>query len=286
MQNSILFLGTAASVPQPKRYTQSIVICGHKECVLLDAGEGMQIRLTSAKLDHRFIKLLAITHSHGDHIHGLLPFIESLKMKISTQKEILGREKFNLKIIAPANICRYLDYSINLVNIRSLIESIEIICIESRAIYINNTPIETPHKEIKILSIPVQHGNDEAYGYYININVKKNSIGIFYSGDGLCTTFCRDKLKILKPLIIIHESTFLDYPRDYIKAHESDHASIHDAAILASDIGATTLILTHISARYSHEDLRDFISRARRIFQGDILIAEDLAKIPLNIIDI
>lgn len=280
IKRSIIFLGTAASAPQTNKFTQSLVVCGLKECILLDAGEGVQMRLLNAGIDHRLIKLLAITHLHGDHIHGLLPFIETLGMKLTTQKD---SKKFGLKIIAPIDLCKYVDLALNILK-KEVLREFKIECIEARSVHRDNNPVISPEGEIVVLPIPVQHGVDEAYGYYVGLNIKDRTIGIFYSGDGICDAFCMDRLRELKPLIVVHEATFLDYPIDYSKARESHHATLYDAATLAKNIDAPVLVLTHISARYDEEDLRDFVSRARRIFQGDIFIARDLAKISLNVL--
>jgi len=282
-KKQIIFLGTTASIPSIERFTQSIAICGSKECVLLDAGEGMQIRLSSAGIDHRRVKIIAITHIHGDHVHGLLPFIESLGLKISSQKTA---ERYTLKIIAPLNLCKYLYTALDIIKVGYQDENLEIQCAEARHLYQYDTFITSPSREFSLIPIPVEHGYGETYGYYVKTEVKKNTLGLFYSGDGVCGRVCIEKLKVAKPNIIIHEATFLDYPMDRARAYESMHSTVWEAANLAEEVGASLLVLTHISARYRDEDLRDYVSRARRVFRGDVVIAEDLAKIPLNIIQI
>ncbi|MEM4788887.1 MAG: MBL fold metallo-hydrolase [Ignisphaera sp.] len=279
----MIFLGTASSIPSIERFTPSIAICGSKECILLDVGEGSQIRLSSVGVDHRRVKVIAISHVHGDHIHGLLPFLESLGLKILSQKT---SEKYILKIVAPSNLCKYLYTALGIIKVGNLGENLEIQCVEAKQLHQYNTFVVSPNNEFLLTSIPVEHGFGEAYGYYVRTEVKKNTIGLFYSGDGVCREICLEKLKTIKPNIVIHEATYLDYPVDKVRALENFHSTVWEAAKLAEEIGALLLILTHISARYRYEDLRDFVSRARRIFGGDIVIAEDLAKIPLNMISV
>lgn len=280
IKKSIIFLGTAASAPQQNRFTQSIAICGSRECVLLDVGEGAQIRLLSAGIDHRRIDIVSVTHIHGDHIHGLLPLIESLRMKLTTQKT---PEKHILKVLAPIDFCRYLDVALDNI-ITEPDKHLEIICIDAETLNTSGSFVESSSGEIRVVPIPVEHGIDKAYGCYVSIDIGKNVLGLFYSGDGLCNQICMERLKQLKPSVLIHEATFLDYLDDSTKARESRHSTVYEAAKLAREVGALVLILTHISARYSEIHLRDFVSRARRIFQGSIIIAEDLAKIPLAIL--
>lgn len=243
----------------------------------------MQIRLSAAGIDHRMVKLLAITHTHGDHIHGLLPFIESLELKISTQKEKKAGDMFRLKIVAPESFCKYLGLALGIIKGEGLKE-LDVVCIEAKKAYMDGNGVETPGGEIKVVPIPTRHGVSESYGYYVALSTRRRVVGVFYSGDGVCENVCKNRVKQLKPLIVIHEATFLDYPEDRVKAYEKAHATLYEASTLANDVGASALVLTHISTRYDEEDLYDFVSRARRLFRGDIFIAKDLAKIPLNIL--
>ena len=281
IKKGIVFLGTAATIPHQYRYTQSIAICSLRECILLDAGEGAQIRLSSAGIDHTHIKLVAITHVHGDHIHGLIPFLESLALKISAQG--IPEKVYEIKIIGPTSLCKYLNYVLAIIGHNNVNEDLSVSCVEAKAIYDSGGAVETPFKEIGVAPLPVVHRAGEAYGYYVDVRIGKGRcIGVFYSGDGLCTDDCENRLRALKPAIIIHEATFLDYPNDKAKAAESLHATVYEAAKLAKDVGASVLVLTHISARYKRSELSDYIARARRYFDGDIFVAEDLALLPLD----
>lgn len=282
-KNCIIFLGTSASIPQKNKFTQSIAICALKECVILDAGEGMQIRMSEIGIDHRMIKLIAISHAHGDHVHGLLPFIETLKMKLVSQK--INKNNV-LNIVAPLQLCTYINNFLKFFRIED--ENIlKIMCIDAQNLWQRKEKICTPSGEISVLPLRVEHGDlEEAYGFYVELLMKKKSVNIFYSGDGMCGDRCLEDLIKLKPSIIIHEATFLDYPEDRIKAYSSGHATVYEAAVLATKVNAYVLILTHISARYSKNDVNDFIARTRKVFQGEVFVAEDLAKIPLDLLNL
>jgi len=282
-RRSIVFLGTASSIPNPQRFTQSIAICGSRDCILLDAGEGVQIRLASVGIDHRDVKIVALSHIHGDHIYGVLPFIESLAMKISSQKNV---STTTLRIVAPKNVCRYLLNSIDVIKMGGMDKVLSLECIEAGFLSKEGLFVESPNKDIAVYPVPVDHCLEEAYGYFVKIKLGKVELGVYYSGDGVCREQCLNILKILKPSIVIHEATFLDYADDEARAVESCHSTVSNAAQVASNINAKVLILTHISARYRGDELRDFISRARKIFSGEVYIAQDLSKIPLDFINV
>jgi len=262
----MIFLGTSASTPSPSRYAPSIVICTSEYCIMLDCGEGAQIRLQEAGLDVLRLGYIIITHLHGDHVYGLMPIIDSYIMKILSQK-IKGK---TLHIYAPKNLCQYLGQLPS--------DIIKCYGVEPKDVS-NSIDIG----RIKLNLLPMMHGDIEAYGVYLVIKDKRNNrINLFYSGDGVSTKETLQFLKSEKPCIVIHDATFLDYYDDAAKAKEKFHATVADAARLASEVNAKILILTHMSNRYRETDLREFVSRAHRIFYGDIFLAYDLATIWLD----
>jgi len=262
----MVFLGTGATTPSQVRYTPSIAICTTKDCILLDCGEGAQIRLQEAGIDVLRLKYVIITHTHGDHIYGLMPLIDSFTMRVASQKI---KEK-KLHIYAPKDFC-----TINSWYFTEIIECHEILT------QIMENFIET--EEFIFKPLPMLHGSVEAFGVYIALkDGRKCKIDVFYSGDGVCSEECLRFLKSTKPCIIVHDASFLDYHDDAVKAREKFHATVADAAKLALEVNARVLILTHISNRYRNDNLRDFLSRARRIFQGDIFIASDLSTMWLD----
>mgnify|MGYP000188544306 CR=1 FL=1 len=70
--------------------------------------------------------------------------------------------------------------------------------------------------------------------------------------------------------LLIHDATFDSSLEDV--AHEQGHSTAKDAAIIASEAGVVTLVLTHISARY--RDSQTLIQDARKYFERAI-VAED-----------
>jgi ribonuclease Z len=267
----LIFLGTGASSPTPKRYTSSILLHVGHIYTLLDCGEGAQIRLQQVGVDVLKLRYVMITHKHGDHAYGLQPLLDSFLLKVTTQN-ISGKV---LTIYAPKDICDEILSKFKIQN--HLIECVSIS---------TKDDVETDFIELEKLKakfIRMYHGDTETYGVYIEAkNANKNSVSLFYSGDGICLEDCIKVLKMLHPCILIHEASFLDYPHDISKAREKHHATVADAAFLAKEIGSQVLVLTHISARYRESLLKDYISRARKVFSGDIILAEDLSTMVLS----
>ncbi|MEL9939827.1 MAG: MBL fold metallo-hydrolase [Ignisphaera sp.] len=245
----------------------SILLCSSRDCMLLDCGEGAQMRLIEAGIDLSKIAYIVITHLHGDHFYGVYPLIDSYIMRVRSQK--LKNKK--LVIYAPTGFCKGFDNNFN-----DLITCVEV----SKNTMANNGFVQMG--DFKVRWLPMDHGDVEAFGIFIAIKHREKELGIFYSGDGICRDKCLEFLKNVRPCIIIHEASFLDYRDDAKKARERYHATVADAANLARESQAKMLILMHISSRYRSGEINDFISRAKRLFEGDIYIASDLSQVQLD----
>jgi len=284
-KNFIAFLGTAASIPTKKRFTPALLICGSKSCILLDVGEGTQIRLDELGFDISRIEIIGISHLHGDHVYGLFPLIESLYMKICSQ----GRGKKILRIVCPKNFENVISSLLigGRRNRRDVNEcDIELEVVSASELLSNRLSIKTLSEDISIMPIPVNHGDVESYGYVVelrDIGKCHNTIRIFYTGDGICSNECINILRNMSIDILISEATFLDYYQDIKRAEKTFHSTVYNAANTARELNVNLLVLTHISSRYTTAMLGDFISRAYRVFNKEILIAEDLSVIPLEI---
>lgn len=77
--------------------------------------------------------------------------------------------------------------------------------------------------------------------------------------------------------MLVAESTFLE--SDTALATAYGHLTAAQAARVAQDCGVRRLVLTHFSQRYP--DPAEFEQEARRHFDGDLVIAEDLTRVPV-----
>ena len=77
--------------------------------------------------------------------------------------------------------------------------------------------------------------------------------------------------------LLVIESTFLD--RDADLAERYGHLTAAQAGAVAAGSGVRRLVLTHFSQRYQDPAL--FQEEAARAFDGDIVVAEDLTRVPV-----
>jgi ribonuclease Z len=79
--------------------------------------------------------------------------------------------------------------------------------------------------------------------------------------------------------LMVCESTFLAEDADL--ADPYGHLTAGQAGQLAAAGGVRTLVLTHFSQRYAHQDPRRFAGEAGAVFGGEIVVAADLDRVPV-----
>jgi ribonuclease Z len=77
--------------------------------------------------------------------------------------------------------------------------------------------------------------------------------------------------------MLVIESTFLT--DDERLARTYGHLTARQAASVAADCGVRRLVLTHFSQRYA--DPARFAAEAAEVFGGEVVVAEDLARVPM-----
>ena len=66
-----VLLGSGGMMPMPYRFLTSLAIRFKGHLYMFDAGEGTQISLKKVKLGIKHLRVLAISHLHGDHCLGI-----------------------------------------------------------------------------------------------------------------------------------------------------------------------------------------------------------------------
>src|SRR4030067_2053394 len=66
-----VILGSGGMVPLPYLFLTSLVIRHHGSLYLFDAGQGCQSNVKKTKLGIKSLRVVAVSHLHGDHCLGL-----------------------------------------------------------------------------------------------------------------------------------------------------------------------------------------------------------------------
>ena len=302
----VIFLGTAGSVPTPKRSLPAILIQRKGEQIMFDCGEGVQRQMIKAKTGfHRKMKVF-ITHMHGDHVLGLPGLLQTMAL--------LDREK-KLDVYGPPGIKRFLE------DIRETVQFVltfpveiheihkaGVVCEEQeyavQAVWANHVIpslayalVEKPRpgkfhpEKAKALGVPegplwskLQHGHKAKLqdGRVVKpedvTGPLRTGRKIVYSGD---TRPFKGFVKFAAGAdLLIHDATLDDELAK--RAEEDGHSTPDQAAKHAKKAKVKQLILTHVSARY--EDTSILLEQAQKVFKNT-QVAEDFMKIEIPLLD-
>ncbi len=306
MSLRVVFLGTAGSVPTPKRGLPAIMIQREGERILFDCGEGVQRQMMCARVGFHRITKVFVTHMHGDHILGLPGLLQTMAL--------LDRER-KLSIYGPSGIKRFIEAIKETVQfvLTFPVEVHEIkdggvVCEEKEyrveAVWASHaipnlayTLVEKPRlgrlypEKAKSLGVPegplwskLQHGSSVKLpnGSTVKpeevVGPPRHGRKIVYTGD---TRPFEGFVEFAAGAdLLIHDATLDDELAE--RAEQDGHSTPSQAAENARKARVKQLILTHISARY--EDTNALLEQAQKIFKNT-KVAEDFMKIEIPLLE-
>lgn len=296
----ITILGTSSAVPLPNRNLSGTLLHYENEYVLFDCGEGTQFHLKKLAIHTGRIRVICITHLHGDHVFGLLGLLSGL---------YFGDDSVVLTLIGPRGLKSILDISLQ--NQQFFI-GYKYQIIELDFIEIPNKIFETDRYEIQSVSLDhripafgyrfqekdragsVNLDKVELHGIEVGPKLKElkkgNSVqakdGHWVSpeeildppkiGKSFCyltdTRYCERTIKLAEQSnLIMHESTYLEEMKE--KAIQTGHSTSLDAGKIAKSANVGKLILFHFSSRYVR--LKPLLNEAKSVFENTI-VGKDL----------
>jgi ribonuclease Z len=87
----LVFLGTSASAPSPKRNLPALLVKHEEHRFLVDCGEGTQRQILQSGIGFKRLNRILITHSHLDHILGLAGLLSTfMRWETIEELEIYG----------------------------------------------------------------------------------------------------------------------------------------------------------------------------------------------------
>lgn len=276
-------LGSGAGLPSKTRYTQCIIL----DCVeeinqyySIDMCEGMQHQLLHTNIKPGKISKIFITHLHGDHIFGLPGFLSS--------RVHLGGEGQPLTIYGPTGLADWINITLKTTN-TTLNYPLEIIEVHGKETYnlgyftVHTFPLDhnvesyayifvEPDKKGGLQKEKLQHLGIEPGPIYRGIKSNESfqhEGQTYYSKDFMGPDVPGRKIAIhgdTRPIVdesyyelinhsdvIVHESTYLS--DEHEKAHQYHHSEINGVLNNLKNIDYRMLIITHISNRYTEDDL-------------------------------
>lgn len=281
----VCLLGTSGMMPMPGRALTALMTRFNGSSLLIDCGEGTQVRIREKGWSMHDIDTICITHVHGDHISGLPGLL--LSMGNAERKE-------PLLLVGPRGL-------------KKVVESLLVIApglpFEIRYVELTEKFCRLSQKGYELEAFRVKH-TIPCYGYSQLIRrggrfdverARKQQIpmkvwsrlqkgetvetdGSTYTPDmvlgparkGLKVTYCTDTRPIPEIAecargadLFVCEGMYGDMQWK-AKAHEHQHMMFQEAAGLAKKAGATELWLTHYSPSLVRPE--EYMAEIREIF--------------------
>ena len=287
----LLFLGTGASVPSRNKATSCIAVRNGSDIILMDCGEGSQRQIMVSPFSFMKIRVILITHLHGDHVFGLPGLLQTMSLS--------GR-KDPITVYGPPGIRDCIDAFMTVTQGETIypMEVIEVSGGESFAVGEMTVSVYRTEHNIasvgyridekdrpgkmdkdKALSLGIKNGPDLSRlknGETVN-GVKPEQVlgptikgsSISYTGDTVKTGSVAEASEGVS--VLIHESTYMSSDSELAKEHF--HSTALQAAEAAKECGASWLILTHVSQRYRNLDA--VVAEAKTIFDNTVA-AQDM----------
>jgi ribonuclease Z len=294
MDLSVLFLGTAGSVPTARRGLPALLVRRGGERLLFDCGEGTQRQLLRS-IGLPDVDAVYLTHFHADHWLGLPGMLKSFELRdraapltvygppgtrelLGAMRVVYGRLTYPFSIVElePGEGVRGDGYEIAAFNVRH----------RGRAFGYALVEDERPGRLDAELaaSLGVAFGPDfgrlqrgeEVGGVRPEQVVGPERPGrkVVISGDTAPCEMVR--VAAHQADLLVHEATFTD--EEHERAQLTAHSTARQAAELAREAEVRLLALTHLSTRYGGSEVRE---EAQAIFAATIVPRDlDAVEIP------
>ncbi|UEX89122.1 ribonuclease Z [Staphylococcus ratti] len=277
----ITFFGTSAGLPTKERHTQSIALSlepYETDIWLFDVGEATQHQILHHSIKLGKISHIFITHMHGDHIFGLPGVLTSRSFQGGDSKPLTVVGPVGIKAFVEQNLAlthSHLNYPLHIIEINQSIDlSFNQFQVKVRPLnhgvpcfgYRVEAP-STPGKldVDKLKALGIQPGplyqqikTQDTFEFEGRIydaspfkgpNKQGPVVSIF--GD---TKPCESQFILAENAdVIVHESTYIE--GDKTRANSYHHSHIDDVLQLLSAANVKHGLLTHLSNRYTIEDI-------------------------------
>lgn len=249
-------------------YNTCFVIQNDNGNFLVDTGGSIEIigRLKQFNIDIKEIKHIFISHSHTDHILGLIWMFKKL-----------GRIAINGEIKTKINIyCNDVVYeSIMQVSKYVLPEKIVAGILNVLDFHILNNEDEIEINGINYTFFDINAKGTKQFGFECIINEKK----LIFLGDETLKPNLYERIKYAD--YVMHEAFCLDSEENIFHAYEKNHSTAKSASKVMDELEVKNLILYHTEDSHGNERKKLYTQEGKENFKGNVYVPNDLEIIEL-----
>lgn len=249
-------------------YNTCFVIQNNNGIFLVDTGGSIEIikRLKKVNIDIKDIKHIFISHSHTDHILGLIWMFKKL-----------GRASINGEIKTKINIyCNDVVYkSIMEVSKHILPEKLVAGILNITDFHILNDGEKIDINGINYTFFDINARGTKQFGFECMIDEKR----LVFLGDETLNPKLYDRVRNAD--YVMHEAFCLDSEENIFHAYEKNHSTAKSASKVMNDLEARNLILYHTEESHGTDRKRLYTEEAQEKFKGNVYVPDDLEIIEL-----
>jgi ribonuclease BN (tRNA processing enzyme) len=246
----LIIIGSGTGTPSLRRGSPGLVVLSDSTKLLMDSGPGALRKMLEVGITYQDPDLLLYTHIHPDHVSDLVPILFACKYAD------LPRKKDLLCAGGPG----FKSYFEKLNGVYG-----HWIAPQSYQLTVKEIAQEgLAYRDLKILSKPMAHISESA-GYRIEF---KDGKSMAVSGD---TDYCQNIIDLgFEVDLLVLECSFPDGKK------VEGHLTPSLAGRIALESRCKKLLLTHL---YPVCDQFDIVGQCKKIYQGEIILGEDLLRI-------
>ncbi len=250
--SELIVIGSGTGIPSLRRSSPGFLLVSESSKVLIDSGPGSLRKMLEVGFTYQDLDLILYTHTHPDHVADLVHILFACKYSDHPRRK-------ELFCIGGAGFKNYLN-GISKVYAHWIEPSTYSLHIKE----ISKEPVF--FRDLKIDAKPMSHLSGSV-GFRIELKKGKT---IAFSGD---TDYCQNLIDLATKVdLLVLECSFPDTQK------VEGHLTPSLAGRIAVESQCRKLLLTHF---YPPCDQVDILSPCQKIFKGEIILAEDLLRIPI-----
>jgi ribonuclease Z len=297
----LVVLGTASQAPTRERNHNGYLLRWDGAGLLFDPGEGTQRQMLLAGVKASEISYICITHFHGDHCLGLPGVLQRLSLdRVAHEvechypaegQEYLGRLRHAAIVHDLATIQEHPargdgviaetgDFRLTARRLSHRVPAIGYQLAEPDGRRMRPERLAALGVSGPDVGLLARQGWLDVNGRRVNLaEVSEPRPGQRFAFI-MDTRMCEAAFALAEGAdLMVCEATFL--AEHAALAPEYGHLTATQAGQIAAECGVRTLVLTHFSQRYAHQDPGRFADEAGAVFGGQIVVAADLDVIPV-----
>lgn len=263
----IIMLGTGNGTTLDL-YNTCFVIQNDNGNFLVDTGGSVEIirRLKQIDIDIKDIKHIFISHSHTDHILGIIWMFKKI-----------GRAAINGQIKEKINIyCNDVVYKA-IMEVSNQVLQPKLV---NGVLSVVNFHVLNDAEKAKINGIEYTFFDTNAkgtkqFGFECRINGKR----LMFLGDETLNPKLYDRVKGAD--YAMHEAFCLDSEENIFHAYEKNHSTVKSASEIMNDLEVKNLILYHTEETHGDQRKALYMQEGKENFNGNIYVPDDLEVIEL-----